>query len=132
MCNINCFYVVDSNVKLNDTHRTNFCVSLATVVMRTRHIVRLCVHCLSCHIYRHGRGLHKVVVYNHRSAARCICVVVLFSLLIQPYVGRCLEKRLHALHTSTCAKSDFRFFLTQNQCWPICGPRGKHLRPLVT
>ena len=46
--------------------------------------------------------------------------------------GRCLEKSLHGLWTTTCAKSDFRSYLTRNQCWPMCGPRGKYLRPLVT
>jgi len=42
------FYIVDSDVYLSSTHRTNSCFSIAKVVAWTRHSVTLYGHFLSC------------------------------------------------------------------------------------
>jgi hypothetical protein len=46
LCNAQYFYIVDSDVWLNNTHIKHCCVSTATVVTRTHHNVTLHEHCL--------------------------------------------------------------------------------------
>jgi hypothetical protein len=39
LCNVECCYVVESDLQLNNTHRTDCCAFIAKMVRRTRHNV---------------------------------------------------------------------------------------------
>ena len=47
------FYIVDSDVQLNSTHRTHCCFSTVTMITRTCHSVTLRAHCLVFFSPRH-------------------------------------------------------------------------------
>jgi hypothetical protein len=53
LCNNPYFYIVDSDMKLNNTLRTSCCLSIATTVMRTL----FCVPVLLCSVYLPHNGI---------------------------------------------------------------------------
>jgi hypothetical protein len=48
------FYIADIDMSLNNTHLKHFCVSIGTMVKRTRHNVKKYVVLLSCYRYIHS------------------------------------------------------------------------------
>jgi len=64
LCYTHYFYIVDSDVYINDTHITLFIFN-ATVVTRTRHSVKLYVHFLSCFFYMSVIFISKCVLLNN-------------------------------------------------------------------
>jgi len=64
LCYTHYFYIVDSDVYVNNTHITLF-IFIATVVTRTSHNGKLYVHFLSCFFYMSVIFISKFVLLNN-------------------------------------------------------------------
>jgi hypothetical protein len=89
------------NMKLCDIHRTNFCLSVATVVMRTRLTDGICVLYIACLVIFTDmpRPALSIGLQPQVYGPMHFCGLNCSQFIYRLAYGRCLQKRLHVLWT---------------------------------
>jgi len=100
LCNILYLYIVDSDIYLNNTHRTHCCLNTATVVTRINNNVTLCVHRLS--FPRHFQGLAEqetrpVLLGSLSFGMHFYATFYTFTLLTVTFISTIHTERIAAL-----------------------------------